>query len=201
VTAPTKTQRSQQSWEAILEAAIEDALKEGLESITVGDIAKRAGMSKSGVFSRIGSREALQLAVIDEFDRRFLATVFTPALSAPRGLPRLQKIVELWLGWAVGDHGIACLYSAGAFEYDDRQGPIRDRLFAGVTGWRSAVAKTVTQAKEEGHLRPDLDVAQFVFELDAVATGLVRDARFLGDQGSLARAQITVQHLLNRYQV
>ena len=68
-----KTQKSVLTRAAIVGAALDLAAAEGLESITLQAVADRVGLSKSGVFSRAGSREALQKAVIEEFGRRFLA--------------------------------------------------------------------------------------------------------------------------------
>ena len=90
----TKTHRSGLTLTAILDTAIAMAAEEGLESLTIGEVAKRLGLSKSGVFSRVGSREALQKAVVEEFGRRFLADVFVPAMQLPKGLPRLDAIVR-----------------------------------------------------------------------------------------------------------
>ena len=126
-TAKTRTARSELTLAGILDTALEMAAADGLESLTVGEVAKRLGLSKSGVFSRIGSREALQRAVIEEYDRRFLQDVFVPAMREPRGLPRLHAIVRLWLQRTADvDARIGCLYCAGAFEFDDRDGPLRD---------------------------------------------------------------------------
>src|SRR5438552_14720009 len=101
------------------------ATAEGLESLTVGELAKRLGLSKSGVFSRIGSREALQKAVIEEFGRRFLADVFVPAMAYPKGLPRLNEIVRRWIV-RMRDVEVeqGCIYTAGAFELDDKEGEL-----------------------------------------------------------------------------
>ena len=92
--AETRTARSELTLTGILDVALEMAAQDGLESLTVGEIAKRLGLSKSGVFSRIGSREALQRAVIEEYDRRFIQEVFVPAMREPRGLPRLNSIMD-----------------------------------------------------------------------------------------------------------
>ena len=111
-----KTQKSELTRAAIVGAALDLASAEGLESITLQAVADRLGLSKSGVFSRAGSREALQKAVIEEFGRRFLADVFVPAMQRPRGLPRLDDIVERWIarvGAAAAND--SCIFSAGAF--------------------------------------------------------------------------------------
>ena len=49
---------------AILDAALELAARDGLEGLTIGLIADRMQMSKSGVFAHFGSREDLQLEVV-----------------------------------------------------------------------------------------------------------------------------------------
>src|SRR5512144_2443973 len=158
---PTKTQRSELTLAAILDTALAMAASDGLESLTIGEVAKRLGLSKSGVFSRVGSREALQKAVLAEYARRFLQDVFVPAMREPRGLPRLNAIVRLWLQRA-RDVEIrqGCIYCAGAFEFDDRDGPLRDALLDGIMAWRSALKRTVIQAIDAGHLRPDTDAEQ-----------------------------------------
>src|SRR5678816_2117718 len=165
----TKTERSELTLAAILDTSLAMAVSDGLDSLTIGEVAKRLGLSKSGVFSRVGSREALQGAVIEEYGRRFLQDVFTPAMREPRGLPRLNAIMRLWLQRAREvELRQGCIYCAGAFEYDDRPGPVRDRLLEGVRRWRAALKRTVIQAIEAGHLRADTEAEQLVFELSLI---------------------------------
>src|SRR6202008_2759204 len=63
---------------AIIEAALAVARRDGLEGLTIGVLAERLGMSKSGVFAHFGSREDLQLAVLNEYAARFVDTVLRP---------------------------------------------------------------------------------------------------------------------------
>lgn len=192
-----KTQRSGLTLAAILDTALEMAASDGLESLTIGEVAKRLGLSKSGVFSRIGSREALQKAVIEEYDRRFLQDVFVPAMREPRGLPRLNAIMRLWLQRARDvEIRTGCIYCAGAFEFDDREGPLRDLLLDGTMRWRAALKRTVIQAIDEGHLRPDTDAEQLVYELDGLFVALMREARFLRDPKAADRAWLAYQRLV-----
>ena len=197
----TKTERSGLTLAAILDTALQMAAAEGLDSLTIGEVAKRLGLSKSGVFSRIGSREALQKAVIEEYDRRFLQDVFVPAMREPRGLPRLNAIMRLWLQRA-RDVEIrqGCLYCAGAFEFDDRDGPLRDMLLDGIMGWRSALKRTIIQAIDEGHLLPDTDADQLVFEIDGLFVALMREARFVRDPRAADRAWSTYERLIRSRQ-
>lgn len=86
--------KSEATYAAILATAYEMAAADGIGKLSLGEVAKRMGISKSGVFSRVGSLEALQAAVLDESDRRFAEDIFMPALRLPPGLPRLAAQVE-----------------------------------------------------------------------------------------------------------
>lgn len=197
ITVEAKTQRSGLTLAAILDTALEMAAADGLESLTIGEVAKRLGLSKSGVFSRIGSREALQKAVIEEYDRRFLQDVFVPAMREPRGLPRLNAIMRLWLQRARDvEIRTGCIYCAGAFEFDDREGPLRDLLLDGTMRWRAALKRTVIQAIDAGHLEPDTDADQLVYELDGLFVALMRDARFVRDPRAADRTWRAYQRLI-----
>ena len=57
--------------ELILDQAYAIACRAGLEGLSIGELAQAVGMSKSGVFAHFGSREDLQLAVLDSGGRRF----------------------------------------------------------------------------------------------------------------------------------
>lgn len=197
ITVEAKTQRSGLTLAAILDTALEMAAADGLESLTIGEVAKRLGLSKSGVFSRIGSREALQKAVIEEYDRRFLQDVFVPAMREPRGLPRLHAIMRLWLQRARDvEIRTGCIYCAGAFEFDDREGPLRELLLEGTLRWRAALKRTVIQAIDAGHLKPDTDADQLVYELDGLFVALMRDARFVRDPKAADRTWAAYQRLI-----
>lgn len=195
-----KTQKSELTRAAIVGAALDLAAQQGLRAISLQAVADSIGLSKSGVFSRVGSREALQKAVIEEFGRRFLADVFVPAMQQPKGLPRLDAIVRRWIVRMrdVEIHS-GCLYTAGAFELDDQDGELRDLLLQEVQRWRSALRRTVLQAVEAGHLQADTDAEQLVAEISNLAMGLLHDARFLRDSQAAVRAEASWQRLLRSY--
>ena len=195
-----KTAKSELTRAAIVGAALDLAGTEGLESITLQAVADRIGLSKSGVFSRVGSREALQMAVVEEFGRRFIADVFVPAMQQPKGLPRLDEIVRRWIirGRDV-EAQQGCIFTAGAFELDDKDGPLRDHLLGEVMRWRTALRRTVLQSIEAGHLKADTDPDQLVSEIYALSMGLVYDTRFLRDPRAAERAQLSWMRLRQAY--
>lgn len=182
---------------AIVDAALTMAQEGGLEGLTIGTVAERAGLSKSGVFSRVGSREELQIAALKEYERRFVEAVVMPSLRELRGLPRLRMLVSKWAEWVQAGLGRdGCLFVSGAVEFDDRPGPVRDAVVAGLSELRRHLSRTVRQAVDEGQLVAETDPEQLAFELNAVILGLHNDLRLFRDERALKRALAAVDRLL-----
>ena len=79
--APAPLRKGEMTRVAILDAALELSSRDGLEGLTIGLLAERMQMSKSGVFAHFGSREDLQVEVVREYHRRFEQEVFYPSLQ------------------------------------------------------------------------------------------------------------------------
>ena len=188
--ALTATAKGAATREAIVERAYEIARFTGVEGLSIGPLAQAVGMSKSGVFANFGSREDLQRAVIESAATRFGEQVFIPALSEPRGLPRLRAMMHNWFEWVRGNSG-GCVLLGSVTEYDDRPGPLRDQVLSNERRWRDILKRAVRIAIDEGHLRAG-DVEQYAFELYAIPltvhhkAGLFgyEQARILGEQAA-----------------
>jgi AcrR family transcriptional regulator len=191
--------KGQQTKAAILEAALSLASHMGLEGLSIGALAEVSGMSKSGVFAHFGSREELQISVVREYHRRFEEEVFFPAMTEPRGLPRLRALFERWVRRVSVELDSGCIYISGAVEFDDRPGPVRDALVSMVRAWHAAMERAIRLAVTEGHLKPDTDVPQLLFEIHGLILALHHDARFLRQRGVLDRARTGFERLLERH--
>lgn len=150
---------------AILWQALDLSSEVGLEALSIGMLAKRAGMSKSGLYAHFESKEDLQGQVLDTAAGLFVDRVVAPAIRAPRGLPRVQALFERWLEWSSEAWSGGCPFMGAAAEFDDRSGPVRDTLVIHLERLTDTVARAAQVSIEEGHLRKDLDVRQFAFEL------------------------------------
>src|SRR5579872_536802 len=158
--------------ELILDRAYELAREEGLEGLSIGSVARNAGMSKSGMFAHFGSREQLQLALLDSVGTRFLEFVKTPALREARGLPRLRKMVERWCEWS-RVHQSGCVLLSAAVEYDGRRdGALREHVLRQQAGWRDELRRAIQLAIDVGHLRRNTEPTQLAFEIYSLMLGL-----------------------------
>lgn len=186
--------------ELILEHAYELARQDGLEGLSIGALALGVGMSKSGVFAHFGSREELQLALLDATTRRFLDFVIRPAVKQPRGLKRLRAILDGWSEW-IRIHYNGCVLISAVVEYDGREdGPLRTRVKEQQAGWRNEVVRAIQQTIDVGDLRADTDPAQLAFELYAVMLGLHHDASLFGFEETHQRTWAAIDRLLASYQ-
>jgi AcrR family transcriptional regulator len=191
--------KGQQTRAVILEAALGQASHMGLEGLSIGALAEVTQMSKSGVFAHFGSREELQIAVIREYHARFEEEVFFPAVREARGLPRLRALFENWVRRVSVELDSGCIYISGAVEFDDRPGPVRDALAAMVRDWQSALERAIRLSVDAGHLKPDTDSPQMLFEIHGLILALHHDARFLRLPGAVDRARKGFDRIVQFY--
>ncbi len=185
---------------AILDVALDLSSRDGLEGLTIGLLADKMNMSKSGVFAHFGSREDLQMEVLKLYHHRFEQEVFFPSVKEPRGIQRLRSMFGRWVKRVSVEIASGCIYISGAVEYDDRPGPIRESLVAMVQAWQGALLRCVEQAIACGDLKPDTDARQMVYEMYGLILALHHDARFLRMPGSVDRAGIGFNRLIENYQ-
>jgi AcrR family transcriptional regulator len=195
MSAQPVTSKGAATRETILESAYAIACRDGLEGLSIGDLAQAVGMSKSGVFAHFGSREDLQLAVLDNGGKRFGEAVLIPALRAPRGIARLRAIVDGWFDW-VRDNRQGCLIMGAVSEYDSRPGRLHDAVVELIQRWRDATARAVALAVEAGELRSGTDASQLSFEIFGVALALHNDTRLFDPGHARAQAVRAVERLL-----
>ena len=168
---------------AVLDGAVALATEEGLDGLSLGQLAVTLGVSKSGLFAHWRSKEDLQLATIERAREQWATHVVAPALQAPRGMRRLWALHESRVNFYAAEvlPG-GCFFANAEFEFNARPGPVRDRLAEIFEEWMTLLERLVAEAVAEGELQAGRRPA---------AAG-VRDrvARaHLGDAGAPAQAR------------
>ena len=186
--------KGEETRQAILEKAFELATVSGVSGLSIGRLAEETGLSKSGLFAHFGSKEALEVAVVEEASRQFVQEVMVPALRHPRGEPRLRALFKGWLAW--GNRPGGCFFVGASAELDDRPGPPHDALVRAQKDWVDELAKATRIAIQEGHFRADVDPEQVAFEIYSIMLGAHLFMRFLHEPKSLARTQQAFEHLI-----
>jgi AcrR family transcriptional regulator len=190
--------KGEETRERILEHALAIATMVGFEGLSIGELAKAAEMSKSGLFAHFSSKEDLQIQMLEAAKRSFVDNVISPALREPRGEPRLRAMFEKWMTWEEGRVTPGgCPFIVASYEFDDRPGPVREAVVAAQRDWVDAVATAARIAIEEGHFRADLDVEQFAFDMYGLFLAFHLYHRLLRDPNARERSRAGFEQLLS----
>jgi AcrR family transcriptional regulator len=135
----------------ILDEAIELASVQGLGGLTIGPLADRLGLSKSGLFAHFQSKEALQVETLDRAADRFRAEVTEPLRGIADRAMRLRAFFERWIDW-LDDSGLSggCPILAAAIEFDDVPGPVHDAAARHFGALQALVMKFARAARPDG---------------------------------------------------
>jgi AcrR family transcriptional regulator len=169
MTPVTKRTTGEQTRAAILREAVSLATIDGLEGLSIGNLAAALNMSKSGLYAHFGSKLELQLATIDEARRIFDAEVIEPGLAAPVGVAQLLAICDAYF-----DHlqrrtfPGGCFFAGAALEMGVRPGPVNERIAEFQRSLVALIRQCVTTAQELGQLADDVDPDHLTFELNGI---------------------------------
>ncbi|MEV6108908.1 TetR/AcrR family transcriptional regulator [Streptomyces sp. NPDC051940] len=185
--------------ERILDRGIAIASVEGLEGLTIGRLATDLGMSKAGVLGHFGSKEALQLAALEEASAIFNRVVWEPAAQLAPGLTRLRAVCERWITYLEREKGAfpgGCLFTTASMEFDARGGPVHDAVARLFLVWRRRLAHEVWLAAAAEELPRETDPQQVAFELMGLYMVLNQSVQLIGDASAPDRTRRAVARLL-----
>lgn len=187
---------SRRTRQRIVERGLEIASVDGLDGLTIGRLAAELDMSKAGVLGHFGSKESIQLAVIEAAAELFTREVADPAQDAAPGLPRLLAACEAWVSYLERDvlPG-GCFFTAAAAEFDGRRGPVRDAIAWTTALWQRELRIHVWRAALDGDLPPGTDPAQLLYDVVAIMLALNHFRQLHGDQDAGTRARHSLRRL------
>jgi AcrR family transcriptional regulator len=164
--------------EAILREAVALATIDGLEGLSIGNLASALEMSKSGIYAHFGSKQDLQLATVDAAGEIFRSEVVDPALDEPEGLTQLLAICDAffdYLGRRTFPGG--CFFAGAVLEMGTRPGPVKDRIAEFQDQFVGMIRRFAGAALERGELADDEDPDALAFELSGIV--LAANANFV----------------------
>jgi AcrR family transcriptional regulator len=189
----------EQTHAAILEKAVGLASVEGLGALTIGRLAQAVGVSKSGLYAHFGSKRRLQLDVIESARAIFEREVVGPALEAPEGVTRLERLAEAYLSYIerrVFPGG--CFFAGMLAEFDAQSGTAHDGVVADQREWLGLLEQIVDEACVRGELDPDADIPQLVFDVTAAVQLANYYFVLFGDRAVIERARAAIRGAITR---
>ncbi|HEX6969509.1 MAG TPA: TetR/AcrR family transcriptional regulator [Micromonosporaceae bacterium] len=182
MTTDGRIARGERTRMAVLDTAVALATANGLDGLSLSQLAAALGVSKSGLFAHWRSKEELQLATVERAREQWMEHIVRPALAAPKGIRRLWALHETRLAFyraAVLPGG--CFFANIQFEYNARSGPVRDRVAEVLAEWTALLERLVTASVSAGELPADTDAARLAYEIDALGLAAVLKSRLLSD--------------------
>jgi AcrR family transcriptional regulator len=163
---------------AIVREAVSLATVDGLEGLSIGNLAAALDMSKSGIYAHFGSKQDLQLATVDEAGRIFDAEVIQPALDAAPGLAQLVALCDAFFDH-LKRHTFpgGCFFAAAVLEMGTRPGPVKEQIAAFQSGFSGLIREFIVAALEQHELPSEEDPDELTFELNGII--LAANANFV----------------------
>lgn len=183
----------------ILDHGVAVASVEGLRGLSIGRLAAEVGMSKAGLIGPFGSKETLQLSILERAGELIAEIMLEPATAAPAGQARLRALAEGWIRYISQEPKRfpgGCLFTTATFEYDTLDGPVHDAVVHGMTLWRTYLADATREAAELGELPDGADPDQLAFELMGLFTGFNMAVHLFHDPDAVPRLWQGVARLI-----
>lgn len=184
--------------QAILQTGLDMASRFGLEQVSIGNLAKQSGLSKSGLYAHFQAKETLQVEILQLAGQIFAASVLVPALRSATGIDRIRRVVANWCAWNENLAG-GCVFASACNEYKDRPGRVRDFVVAQQREWLASLQRLAQSAVDIGDFRNDIDTAQFAYDLYASLLGFHLFQNMLDLPDANKRQAQALEQLLENY--
>ncbi|MDO6526145.1 TetR/AcrR family transcriptional regulator [Motilimonas sp. 1_MG-2023] len=182
---------------AILRTALDLASQQGLNCLTIGNLAKARGMSKSGVYAHFQSKQKLQLDLLQYAQLVFNERVIKPTRHLEHPIERLISICEHWYQWNHRFSG-GCFFIGAVVGFDDIGGAIENELKIQQQTWGDHLKQCAQQAINLGLFKPDLDLDYFVYQINSLYLGVCW-FDWLAPETAKAHYQRALAELLQSY--
>lgn len=106
----------------ILKACMDYVCQYGLASISIGEVAKRTNMSRTGVISHFKNKANMQIAILKYCESVFIEQVIKPSLHIDP-VVNLQQFYHNWVNWVFKvsqKQNMTCPFLKAAAEFQDR---------------------------------------------------------------------------------
>ncbi len=173
--------RAQTTKKTILDEAMKIASTHGIQGITIGELAKKVGMSKSGLFAHFENKDNLQLEILRMASEHFVESVMKPAFREEKGLPRIVAMFNHWLAF-LNDHSTlpgGSIFVSASFELDDRPGVLKDFVQKSQNDLILNMEKAVQLAIDCKHLKSSTNKNDFAWKLYSYVLGYHHFKRML----------------------
>ena len=165
-------QRSEETINQIMAAAIQLFSHSGYDSASVADICAKAGVSKGAFYHHFPSKQELFLAIVDQWLQGIDTRLFSSTgknESVPQSITRMAKTLGFVFQAASGQLPMFMEFMVQA----SRDQAVWGATIAPYRRYQQQFASLLEQGKKEGSIKPDVDVQTVSWSLLSLAIGIL----------------------------
>lgn len=182
----------------ILREGLMLASVKGLVNISIGGLAAKADMSRSGLFAHFLSKEQLQLEILEFADQLFRNVVMDPCKAIDSPKDQLKFLINEMPGWhEKTDPQIpgGCIFLTATLEFDDRPGRVKDFLLNQQKTFLNFLMGIHRDAIAKQEFQGTMSDEDFAFVFYSFYMGYNQFKKFFGDENARALADKHMQGL------
>ncbi|MFH0918970.1 MAG: TetR/AcrR family transcriptional regulator [Fibrobacterota bacterium] len=142
--------------QAILQAAREIIVTEGMEALTVRAIADRLELTDGALYRHFKSKEDILAMLIDETEQTLLEMVRTAGQKSGDTFEKLENILYSHLSYAEQRKGVTFILIAST--YNIKATRLREKMWYVIGRYLDTIRAVLNEGVRKGVLRKDLDV-------------------------------------------
>ena len=140
----------------IVDASRRIIARNGMEALTIREIAKEVGISEGNIYRHFTSKKDLLMLLIDDIERTLLDVLEKAIAEKREPLERLENVLKAHLSYVEQRRGLSLLVISETLRLPDKD--LRRRMFDGVQHYLTRIEEILTQGVKAGQVRHDLDL-------------------------------------------
>lgn len=192
--------KGQMTKQHILKEGLMLASVKGLVNISIGGLAAKADMSRSGLFAHFLSKEQLQLEILEYADKLFHEIVVQPCMAIKDPVEQLrflQREMPCWYEKTEPQIPGGCIFLIATLEFDDRPGKVRDFLLQQQTTFLNMLKSIHHNGVETQRFKGSMNDEQFAFVFYSFYMGYNQYKKFFDYDNARAHFDQNLQGLID----
>jgi TetR/AcrR family transcriptional regulator, transcriptional repressor for nem operon len=192
----TKAERTRQF---IVEKTAPIFNMKGYAGTSLSDLTEATGLTKGSIYGNFANKDEVALAVFD-YNLSLLNGGLAEAISGSTNA--IDKLLNMAIFYRSQFKNTmvrgGCPILNTAVEADDTHPLLKEKVSKVIKSWKKNIESIVTQGREKGEIRPDVDAARFAIEFIALIEGGVMLSKATGNISMLHNCISRIENIINK---
>ncbi|MFQ5952307.1 MAG: TetR/AcrR family transcriptional regulator [Candidatus Omnitrophota bacterium] len=149
-----KTSRERK--EEIVNSARDLIIREGVQSLTIKNLAKKNKISEAAIYRHFKDKQAILVTLIDSFEQNLMKAIDDPIRHYKNPLVRLREIMRAHMVFTEKKKGMLFAIAAESIHFNDDS--LRRKVLGVIERYKGRIMQILLEAQDEGLLRKDINL-------------------------------------------